>query len=79
MFFKKVFICILKHTTGDFSGGPVVKNLPSNGGNLDSVPGRETKIPHAKGQLSSHATTKEPTHHKEYPVYYKLRSDAANK
>ena len=38
----------------DFSGVPMVKNLPS-------IPGRETKIPHAVGQLSLCATTRKPT------------------
>ena len=58
----------------DFPGGPVVKNLPSNAGDAGSIPGQETKIPHALGQLilrgnywacmpqldSSLATTTEP-------------------
>ena len=44
----------------DFSGGPVVKNLPSNAGDAGSIPGRGTKIPHAAGQLSLCATTTEP-------------------
>ena len=43
--------------TGDFPGGPVVKNLPSNAGNAGSIPGWRTKIPHAAGQLSPWATT----------------------
>ena len=43
----------------DFPGGPVVKNLPSNSGAMGSIPGRRTKIPHAEGQLSPHAATKE--------------------
>ena len=43
----------------DFPAGPVVKNLPSNAGDVGSIPGRGTKIPHAAGQLSSHATTTE--------------------
>ena len=34
---------------GDFPGGSVVKNPPSNAG---SIPGWGTKIPHATGQLS---------------------------
>ena len=42
----------------DFPGGPVVKNLPSNTGDVGSIPGWGTKIPHATGQLSLHATTK---------------------
>ena len=36
----------------DFPGGPVVKNLPSNGGDKGSIPGWWTKVPHASGQLS---------------------------
>ena len=37
---------------GDFPGGPVVKNLPSNAGDLDSIPNQGTKISYAAGQLS---------------------------
>ena len=37
---------------GDFPGGPVVKNLPCNAGDLSLIPGRGTKTPHAAGQLS---------------------------
>ena len=47
---------------GDFPGGPVVKNPPSNAGDTGSIPGQGTKIPHATGQLSPHATTAEPMH-----------------
>ena len=36
----------------DFSGGPMVKYLPSNTGDMDSIPGQKTKIPHATGQLT---------------------------
>ena len=36
----------------DFPGGPVVKNLPSNAGDMGPILGRGTKIPHAVGQLS---------------------------
>ena len=46
----------------DFPGGPMVKNPPSNEGDAGSIPGWGTKIPHAAGQLSPHATTTEPTH-----------------
>ena len=45
----------------DFPGGPVVKNLPSNAGDVGLIPGRGIKIPHATGQLSP--CTVEPTHH----------------
>ena len=40
-----------------FPGSPVVKNLPSNAGDMGSIPGQGTKIPHAAGQLSPRATT----------------------
>ena len=40
-----------------FPGGPVVKNLPSSAGDVGSIPGRGTKIPHAAGQLSLRAIT----------------------
>ena len=50
-------IKILK--TWDFPGGPVVKNLPSNAGDVGAIPRRETKIPHAVGQLNPRAL--EPT------------------
>ena len=45
-----------------FPGGTVVKNLPANTGDMGSIPGPETKIPHAVRQLSPCATTTEPTH-----------------
>ena len=35
----------------DFPGGPVVKNLSSNAGDVGLIPGWGTKIPHALGQL----------------------------
>ena len=54
LWFKKAFCW-------DFPGGPVVKNLPSNAEDVGSIPGRGTKIPHAVGQLSLHATTTELT------------------
>ena len=44
----------------DFPDGPVVKNPPSNAGDVGSIPGQGTKIPHASGQLSPRATTREP-------------------
>ena len=46
-------------TPRDFPGGPVVKNPPFNAGDVGSIPGQGTKIPHAAGQLSPHATTTE--------------------
>ena len=45
--------------TEDFPGGPVAKNLTYNIGDMGSIPGQGTKIPHAIGQPSLHATTRE--------------------
>ena len=45
---------------GDFPSGPVVKNPPSNAGDVGSIPGGGAKIPHAVGQLSPHSATTEP-------------------
>ena len=50
---------------GNFPGGLVVKNLPSYAGDAGWIPGQGTKIPHAMGQLSLHAITKEPTCHNQ--------------
>ena len=46
----------------DFPRGLIVKNPPSNAGDVSSIPGRGTKIPHVTGQLSPHATTRELAH-----------------
>ena len=46
--------------TGDFPGGPAVKNPPSNAGGAGLTPGQGTKVPHATGQLSLHAAIPEP-------------------
>ena len=32
-----------------FPGAPVVKNLPPHTGNMGSIPGQRTRIPHAAG------------------------------
>ena len=45
----------------DFPGGPVLKNLSSNAGDMSSGLGQVTKIPHAVGQLSPSLATTEPT------------------
>ena len=45
---------------GDFPGGPVVKNLPSNAGDMGLLCGRGTKIPQAAEQLSLLTTATEP-------------------
>ena len=46
----------------DFPGGPVVKNMPSNAGDMGSILGRGTKITHVTGQLSPRTTTVELAH-----------------
>ena len=56
-------ISLKKMSPRDFPGGPVVKNPPYNAGNAGSIPGQGTKIPHAAGQLSLHATATELTRH----------------
>ena len=50
----------------DFPGGPVVKNRPSNAGDMGSVPGQGTEITHAVEQLS--LCTKDP----EQPKNFKM-------
>ena len=50
---------------GDFPGGSMVENLPSNAGDMGSISGGGTKIPHAAGQLSPCATATEPPPLKE--------------
>ena len=45
---------------GDFPDGPVVKNPPSNRGDVSSISGQGTKIPHAAKQLNLCAATIEP-------------------
>ena len=72
---------IQKCVTGDFPGGPVVKNPPCNAGDAGLIPGQGTKIPHAAGQLSQRASTRarmpwslrattreKPTHHNKEPA-----------
>ena len=64
----------------------MVKNLPSNAGDEDSIPDGLTKIPHASGQLSLQARTTElacsralmlqlvkPEHCNENPVQLKKK------
>ena len=43
----------------------MVEDLPSNAGDMGSISGGGTKIPHAAGQLSPCATITEPTPLKE--------------
>ena len=49
---------LINHKTGEFPGGPVVKNPPCNAGDSGSIPGQGTKVSLAVDQLSLSATTK---------------------
>ena len=73
-----------KPTEKDFPGDPVVGNSASSAGDACSIPGQETKIPRAVGQLGSSTTTREPVltlekpmHHNERSHVLQLRPDAA--
>ena len=35
----------------NFPGGPVVRNLPCNAGDMGLIPSQRTEVPHAMGQL----------------------------
>ena len=62
----------------DFPGGPVVKTLPFNARDEGSIPGQGTKIPHATGQLSLHATATEMAVHSQREAHVpQLRLDTA--
>ena len=56
---KSIFSDLKIIAPGDFPGGPVVKNPPSNADGEGLIPGRGTKIPHATEQLSPLAVTTE--------------------
>ena len=49
----------LKFYFRGFLGGPVVKSLPSNAGDLGLIPHQGTRISHATGQLSPCIATRE--------------------
>ena len=55
-------IKILKSYRG-FPGGTVVKNPPSNAGDVGSIPGQETRSHLHASTESLHATTKELVSH----------------
>ena len=49
----------IKDHEREFPGCPVVRNPPSNVGNVGSIPGRGSKVPHASEQLKPPMTTRE--------------------
>ena len=74
-----------KEEAWGFPGGPVVKSLPCDAGDMASIPGRETEIPHPTEKLSQCTTTtqppgptaREPEHHKKRSLMTQLRPEAA--
>ena len=62
---KSLSFLIYKEGIIVFPGGPVVKNLPCNAKDVGSIPGRGTKIPHTKGELSPCTTTTKTRRHKD--------------
>ena len=48
----------------DFPDGSVAKNLTSSAGDMGSIPGLRTKIPHATGQLRLPASTRDTAKNK---------------
>ena len=75
-FFPPPYSYCFKNYSWDFPGGPVVKNPPCNAGDMGSIPGQGTKIPHAAGQLSLCATTTELTHLNQSPHAANYRAHA---
>ena len=49
----------------DFSGGLLIKNLPSDTRDSGSAPGQRTEIPHAKRQRSPCTAAAEPEPHSQ--------------
>ena len=52
----------------DFPGGPVVKNSPSNAGDVGLIPGQKTEILHTEGQLNLCSAIREFAHRNEAPT-----------
>ena len=57
----------------DFPGGPAVENSPCNAKDSGSIPGQETKIPHALEQLSLRSTTMETSFSEDRASQGKIR------
>ena len=57
----------------------MVKNLPSNAGDVGLIPGQGTKIPHAAEQISLRATTTESACRNQRGPMPQLRHNTANK
>ena len=66
----------MSESNWDFPGGPVIKNLPCNAGDMGSIPGGELRShmswnnwEHAPQLLNPHATTREPKGRKASPAH----------
>ena len=55
----------LKWEPRDSPGGPVVESPPFRWGDVSSTPGQRIRMPHAAGQLSAHAATRESEPHSQ--------------
>ena len=73
------YVWLLKLIYRDVSGGPVVKNLPSNAGDVGLIPGLGISIQHASEQQSLWATNTELVHHNEDPVQWKINKQLKKK
>ena len=62
----------------DFPGGPVSKNLPSHVGDVSSIPGWGSKIPHAEGQGSLHRAAK-TQHRQKRKIFLETSGKGARK
>ena len=67
VFFQQKWIGELwqKDWRRDFPSGPMVKNLPCSAGDIGSIPGKWTKVPHSIEQLSLCSTNRESVHPSE--------------
>ena len=63
-----------KNIIRDFSVSLVIKNPPSSPGDMSSIPGRGTKIPHVAGKLSQWTATEEPASHNKDPAQPKEKN-----
>ena len=78
-------VCSSPRETWGFPGGPVVKSLPCDAGDMASIPGQETEIPHPMEKLSRCTTTTQPPgptareseHHEKRSLMTQLRPEAA--
>ena len=81
---------LIKHFR-NFPGGSVVKNPPAKAGDMDSIPGPGTKIPHVSEQLNLCTTTAKAcmsqspcsatnrSHHNKKPAYHTQRAAPAHR